>query len=67
MKPLKYIAYALLVFGSVCEFAGVFILVGRLLYGDTDQSVAMGVLLLIFGTLNVVGFKVLQRGFNPRS
>lgn len=66
---MKILIYALLVFGSICEPAGVFIIIDALIYGSSHLGLSWvpGLLLCLLGSANVIAFKLLQlRYFPPR-
>ena len=69
MKSLKFLAYILLIFGTICEFAGVFVIIDDL-RGDGKLfglHWSVGLCICLLGTINVVGFKLIQlRAFPPK-
>lgn len=64
---MKLIAYILFIFGSLCEFAGVFVIIDNFRGPEllTGLSWQVGLCLCLLGTANCMGFKFLQMRFFP--
>lgn len=68
---MKFLAYLLYIFGSLCEFAGVFIIIDNVMAHLRHQPLKLdldwplGVLLCLLGAANVIAFKLLQRRCFP--
>lgn len=68
---MKFIAYILYIFGSLCEFAGVFVLLDCAIQHFFHREALIGwpwpvgLCLCLLGTANVMGFKFLQLRFFP--
>ncbi|MDE7388275.1 MAG: hypothetical protein K2M97_03365 [Muribaculaceae bacterium] len=64
---MKILIYALLVFGTICETAGVFIIIDALIYGSAHLGLGWvpGLLTCLLGSANVIVFKLLQLRYFP--